>query len=28
MFVKEALIRKFGNNWYSELEKVAKGYNG
>jgi len=27
-FVKEALIRKFGNNWYSELEKVAKGDNG
>ena len=27
-FVKEALIRKFGNNWYSELETVAKGYNG
>lgn len=23
-FVKEALIRKFGENWYIELEKVAK----
>ncbi len=23
-FVKEALIRKFGENWYLELEKVAK----
>lgn len=23
-FVKEALIRKFGEDWYSELEKVAK----
>jgi len=23
-FVKEALIRKFGENWYEELEKVAK----
>jgi len=23
-FVKEALIRKFGKDWYSELEKVAK----
>lgn len=23
-FVKEGLIRKFGKNWYSELEKVAK----
>ena len=22
-FVKEALIRKFGENWYNELEKVA-----
>lgn len=22
-FVKEALIRKFGENWYAELEKVA-----
>jgi hypothetical protein len=22
-FVKEALIRKFGKNWYAELEKVA-----
>ena len=25
-FVKEALIRKFGNDWYEELEKVAKSY--
>ncbi|WP_457618965.1 DUF3109 family protein [Lutibacter sp.] len=25
-FVKEALIRKFGEDWYSELEKVAKSY--
>ena len=23
-FVKEALIRKFGEDWYAELEKVAK----
>lgn len=23
-FVKEALIRKFGENWYTELEKVAE----
>lgn len=23
-FVKEALIRKFGENWYDELEKVAQ----
>ena len=23
-FVKEALIRKFGKNWYAELEEVAK----
>lgn len=23
-FVKESLIRKFGENWYAELEKVAK----
>lgn len=23
-FVKEALIRRFGNEWYEELEKVAK----
>lgn len=23
-FVKEALIRKFGENWYAELEKVAR----
>ncbi len=26
IFVKEALIRKFGQNWYDELEKVAKEY--
>ena len=25
-FVKQALIRKFGNDWYSELEKMAKNY--
>lgn len=25
-FVKEALIRKFGNNWYEELEKIAQSY--
>ncbi|WP_417854274.1 DUF3109 family protein [Xanthomarina gelatinilytica] len=25
-FVKEALIRKFGEDWYAELENVAKGY--
>lgn len=25
-FVKEALIRKFGENWYAELEKVAARY--
>jgi uncharacterized protein DUF3109 len=25
-FVKEALIRKFGEDWYSELEKVADNY--
>ncbi|MDG5490822.1 DUF3109 family protein [Psychroserpens sp. SPM9] len=25
-FVKEALIRKFGENWYLELEKVAQNY--
>lgn len=25
-FVKEALIRKFGENWYLELEKVAEQY--
>lgn len=24
-FVKEALIRKFGADWYAELEKVAEG---
>jgi hypothetical protein len=23
-FVKEALIRKFGTDWYMELEKVAE----
>lgn len=26
-FVKEALIRKFGKNWYAELEKVAENHN-
>ncbi len=26
-FVKEALIRKFGENWYAELEKVARDMN-
>jgi hypothetical protein len=26
-FVKEALIRKFGEDWYAELEKVAKNMN-
>jgi len=25
-FVKEALIRKFGENWYLELEKIAAEY--
>lgn len=25
-FVKEALIRKFGEDWYMELEKVAEAY--
>jgi len=25
-FVKDALIRRFGENWYAELEKVAKKY--
>lgn len=25
-FVKQALIRKFGENWYAELEEVAKEY--
>jgi len=25
-FVKEALIRRFGENWYLELEKVAQEY--
>lgn len=25
-FVKEALIRKFGKDWYTELEKVAEKY--
>lgn len=25
-FVKDALIRKFGTHWYTELEKVAKNY--
>jgi hypothetical protein len=27
-FVKEALIRRFGENWYMELEKVAAEYKG
>jgi len=26
-FVKEALIRRFGEKWYEELEKVAQEYN-
>jgi len=26
-FVKEALIRKFGEDWYAELEKVAEKYS-
>lgn len=26
-FVKEALIRKFGQNWYAELEKTAQKIN-
>jgi len=25
-FVKEALIRKFGEDWYAELEKIAKEF--
>ena len=25
-FVKEALIRKFGEDWYAQLEKVAESY--
>jgi hypothetical protein len=25
-FVKQALVRKFGEDWYSELEKVAENY--
>ena len=25
-FLKEALVRKFGENWYLELEKAAKDY--
>jgi len=25
-FVKQALVRKFGENWYAELEKVAEEY--
>ena len=25
-FVKEALVRKFGEDWYAELEKVAENY--
>ncbi len=24
-FVKQALVRKFGEDWYAELEKVVKG---
>ena len=27
-FVKEALIRKFGEDWYEELEQMAKKLNG
>ncbi|MFD0863003.1 DUF3109 family protein [Sungkyunkwania multivorans] len=27
-FVKEALIRKFGEDWYSELEKIAEEHKG
>ncbi len=27
-FVKEALIRKFGEDWYMELEKTAQGIEG
>ena len=26
-FVKQALVRKFGKDWYSELEKVAEERN-
>jgi hypothetical protein len=26
-FVKQALIRKFGEDWYAELENIAKGFN-
>ncbi|PKP27041.1 MAG: DUF3109 domain-containing protein [Bacteroidetes bacterium HGW-Bacteroidetes-2] len=26
-FVKEALVRKFGTDWYAELEEVAKNVN-
>jgi hypothetical protein len=25
-FVKEALVRKFGEDWYAELETVAEEY--
>ena len=25
-FVKDALIRKYGEDWYAELEKVAENY--
>ena len=25
-FIKEALIRKFGEDWYTELEKIAESY--
>jgi hypothetical protein len=24
--VKQALVRKFGENWYAELEKVAEEF--
>lgn len=27
-FVKDALIRKFGEPWYTELEKIAENYTG
>jgi hypothetical protein len=26
-FVKEALIKKFGNEWFLELERIAKNKN-
>jgi hypothetical protein len=25
-FIKEALIRKFGEDWYTELEKIAESH--